>query len=188
MRIFVLICSLFSSAVFAEWNLNSDLSTVSFVSTKQQHIREIHKFNTLVGNINDANQLSITVDLASIDSGIGIRDQRMKEMLFEIAKFPTAVIKSDLEGLLDESKLASPTMIEVPATIELHGKTKKVTLNVLVAKTKDNQLLVTLTKPLIISAADYNLQLGIEALRKVAGLTSIGFSIPVNAALVFTPK
>jgi hypothetical protein len=43
----------------------------------------------------------------------------------------------------------------------------------------------TSTQPILISAADFGLTSGIEILQKLAGLSGIGLTVPVNFNLVF---
>ena len=74
----------FGLPVQAAWTLNGDDSTLSFISTKAVNVAEIHKFTTLSGGVDDTgNVTGISIALASVDTGIEIRDDRMREMLFD---------------------------------------------------------------------------------------------------------
>jgi hypothetical protein len=44
---------------------------------------------------------------------------------------------------------------------------------------------VTTIVPIVVSASQLNLQPGIEALREIAGLPSISYSVPVTFSLTF---
>jgi hypothetical protein len=55
---------------------------LSFVSTKYQHISEVQQFRTLNGEFDPRGKLQVKIELGSIDSGIEIRDTRMREKLF----------------------------------------------------------------------------------------------------------
>ena len=48
-------------------------------------------------------------------------------------------------------------------------------------------LRVIAAEPVLISAADFGLESGVEALREVAGLNVISTAVPVSFQLVFTP-
>ncbi|MFT7216344.1 MAG: hypothetical protein ACI8R8_001411, partial [Paraglaciecola sp.] len=52
-------------------------------------------------------------------------------------------------------------------------------------RSSDGNITATSSKPILIAAADYGLQSGVELLQQIAGLSSIGLSVPVSFNLVF---
>ncbi|WP_458576402.1 YceI family protein [Aliamphritea spongicola] len=50
----------------------------------------------LAGQLSDSGALSVQLDLDSIETNIGIRNERMREHLFETSKFKTATLQSQL--------------------------------------------------------------------------------------------
>lgn len=171
---------IFSFAANAVWQIDTEQSSVTFVSTKQEHIREIHKIPGVSGSISVKGELAMALDLSSIESGIDIRNQRMKEMLFNVATFPTATITAQLPDLSRKTKLD-----KFDAQLNLHGLTKTIQVEALVTRTAKGEIMASLTQPIIISASDFGLEAGVAALQKVTGLTSIGTSVPVYVTLVF---
>jgi hypothetical protein len=65
------------------------------------------------------------------------------------------------------------------------GISKTITTTVQVTRKTDNGIVATSTQPILISASDFGLTSGIEILKKLAGLNSIGLTVPVNFNLVF---
>lgn len=169
----------------AHWMLVESGSSLSFVSTKNQHFSEIHQFKTLKGEFDPQGKLSIEIDLASIDSGIGIRDTRMREKLFLVDKFPSANLTAQLPDSVLTLAKGSSISVTLPAELSLMGITKTITTTVQVTRKADNGIVTTSTQPILISAADFGLTSGVEILQKLAGLSGIGLTIPVSFNLVF---
>jgi hypothetical protein len=69
--------------------------------------------------------------------------------------------------------------------LSLHGQSKPVTAELVIARLAPGTLLVSSRKPLIVQAGDFDLLEGVEKLREVAGLTSISSAIPVSFVLTF---
>lgn len=173
--------------VWASWQLVPELSSVNFVSVKQEHIAEAHHFKTLSGNINDKNQLQITIDLSSVETNIGIRNERMQKMLFDLANAKNAILTANVDkALTDLNKGAhGSVLVTQPATLNLHGKTEKITVQLLLSKTTKGGIVASITQPILINAASYNLEDGVAALQKIAGLNSITKTVPVTGSFVF---
>jgi hypothetical protein len=49
----------------------------------------------------------------------------------------------------------------------------------------DKALVATTLKPIVVTADDFGLQTGVEALREVAGLPSISRAVPVSFTVLF---
>ena len=175
-----------ASAVNAAWNLDSDASTLSFVSIKKDTVAEVHKFENLSGSVGDNGTVNIEIALASVDTGISIRDERMRKMLFETELFPKAMVSGDID--IENFSQLKPGQLQgekLELSLSLHGKSKKFAAEVAVAKLEGKRLMVTTVKPIVINAADFELVKGVEALRDVAGLPSISSAVPVTLNLFF---
>jgi len=177
--------SLICYSANAHWILVEGESSLRFVSTKNQHISEVHQFKTLKGEFSPEGELQVEIDLASIDSGIGIRDTRMREKLFLVDKFPSANLKAQLPDSVLTLAKGSSISISLPAELSIMGITKTISVTVQVTRKADNGIVATSTQPILISAADFGLTSGIEILQKLAGLSGIGLTVPVNFNLVF---
>lgn len=175
--------TLFASLLFmagsasANWVLNPTESALFFATVKQGAITEIHHFGRMAGTVGDTGRARLDIDLASIDSHIAIRDERMREHLFQVNEFPLATVDIDLNSI----KSGIQT---VYARLNLHGVKTEITtqLNVSI---DGNKLRVSSSSPLLIDASDYGLDTGIETLRELAGLDSIKPTVPVTFSLTF---
>ncbi len=180
---------LISMPVQAEWALNNDESMLSFVSTKAINAAEVHKFNALEGGIDESGKANISITLASVDTAIDLRDERMREMLFETNTYPAATMTAQVD-MADLEKIGVGTSgtMTVMGELMLHGEKVSLTFDVLVARLAQGKLLVTSQKPVVIGAQQFRLTQGIEKLREVAGLPSISAAVPVSFVLSFDSK
>jgi polyisoprenoid-binding protein YceI len=177
---------LFGGQVFAAWTLDNNASQVSFVSVKAGDIAESHRFTQASGDLSADGTASVTIQLASVDTLIPIRDERMREMLFYTNTFPTATIttKLDMAEVNDLGVGASKATV-MELMLDLHGKQVPLTAEVSVGRLGKSTLFVASRKPVILNAASVDLVDGIEALREVAGLPSISNAVPVSFVLTF---
>src|SRR5690606_19855903 len=88
------------AAQAADWQLNNDQSQLNFISTKKQNIAEIHHFGSLSGQLTETGAFTLNIDLDSVDTGVEIRDTRMKELLFNVMDFPTAELTAQVKPAL----------------------------------------------------------------------------------------
>lgn len=183
----LLLAGLFSCYSAAEWQLTPTDSTINFISVKKTHLVENHSFNNFSASITDQGQVNLSIDLTSVDTKIAIRDQRMKDYLFNTKIFPKATFTTQLndKALASLANGASENM-KVTGEIDLHGQKQTITIKVLVTKLTAKKLLVVNLEPLIISAEDFDLIAGINKLQSLANLPSITHRVPVNFVLTFT--
>ena len=176
---------LFASSATAHWTLDNDASTLSFVTVKADHVGEVHTFDQLSGDINDDGSVQITIELASVNTLIDIRNERMQEMLFETNLFPQAIISGmiDLDAVADMDAGVSQA-ISVDFELAIHGQSSSYTADVLVTRI-DSGVLASTVKPIVVMADTHGLVSGVEALREVAGLPSISRAVPVSFNVVF---
>ncbi|WP_078084118.1 YceI family protein [Microbulbifer mangrovi] len=173
----------------ADWQLAGGESSVNFVSVKKSTIAETHHFKSLSGTIADDGKASLTIDLASVETNIPIRNERMQKMLFDTAQFAKATISAQVDaGKLGAMKAGHTETVSADLTVDIHGsqQTEKALLQV--TALDDNRLLITSTAPIVINASNYKLLEGIDKLREVAGLDSISPLVPVTVNLIFTKQ
>jgi polyisoprenoid-binding protein YceI len=175
----------FTVPVQADWTV-SDSSRIGFVSIKNNRIGENNAFERVSGSISESGQVAVSVDLSSVETGIGIRNERLQKMLFEVASFPTASIDAALSDSQIAALRAGGARAEsVSVNISLHGKTVSKTANVSVSSS-GGDVRVTTTQPIVITAQEFGLESGVAALQQIAGLSAISRSIPVTVDLRLT--
>ena len=181
---FVAVLFLASSAA-AHWELDNNSSTLSFVTVKADHVGEVHTFDQLSGDINDDGSVQIMIELASVNTLIDIRNERMQNMLFETNLFPQATISGEIDlDAVAEMDAGVSQAISVDFDLAIHGESSSYTADVLVTRTESGVLASTV-KPIIVMADTHGLVSGVEALREVAGLPSISRAVPVSFNVVF---
>lgn len=174
-------------SALADWTLDSDSSSLNFISIKKGTAAETHSFKTVTGSINDSGIATITIKLASVETNIPIRNERMNSMLFNVSQFPEAVITSrvNLAGI-KSMKPGEMTTQSVTLNVDLHGQKQSIQSDMNIVKLADNKVLAETISPVIVKAEAFEMAAGIEKLREVAKLPSISTAVPVTASLVFS--
>jgi len=183
------LCSLFVTQAHADWALNPQNAIFTFVTTKAISKSEVQKFTKLSGGVSNNGAIDVMIDLTSVDTGIPIRDERMQSMLFEIAKYPkNARFTGQLpDGLIQAAKKNGVAEATIDGLLELHGAKQIQKISIKVFSEKQG-LWVTTTQPILVSASNYGMDSGIEALKNIAGLPSISDVVSANFTLQFLPK
>lgn len=183
----VALCLLPGQAL-AQWELDSERSTVNFISIKNDAVGEVHRFSSLLGFIGADGKVQVTIDLNSVDTLIEVRDDRMRKLLFETVKFPAARVNAQVDVAVLETAAAGGTLsAELPFTLSLHGLEQTLTAPVLVIGGGDGRLRVVSARPILLNAGDFGFEAGIAALQEIAGLKAISNAVPVTLQLVFEP-
>ncbi len=172
----------------AAWVLDPGTSHVKLVSIKNSGFAETHYFTELSGDIDTAGVAELLINLDSIESGIPIRNERMREHLFETDRFAqaSASMVVNREWLLGLAA-GSETQTTVAVDLDLHGAQQGFKAELSVVKLADQGLLVSTSAPVLVRAADYALVPGIEKLAELAGLSVIASAVPITVHLNFKP-
>ena len=174
-----------AAPTWAEWQV-ADTSGIQFVSIKNDTIGEVSHFDMISGTVGDQGAVEVRVALDSVETNIGIRNDRMKKMLFEVGLYPEAVITAQLSPetvavLGSSSGAAVPVVLQ----IDLHGQVVSKDAVLTVSATEVG-LSATTSQPILLNAAEFDLEDGVAALQSVAGLNAISRVIPVTVSLNFT--
>ena len=171
---------------WADWELDNTASVINFATIKNDSVGEINTIKSLEGSISASGAAQITIHLASVETLIEIRNERIRTLLFETTKFPVAEVKAQVDpALMAGANGGEVRQLDLPVTLTLHGVQRDLTAPVAVLVENDGDLLVFTTHPVLVNAADFELDSGIEALRTVAGLKSISNVIPVTLQFKF---
>jgi len=176
-----------SPLALGEWQLDGDTSRISFVSVKRGKMAEVQRFDRLSGQIDDQGAVRVVVPLESIDSGLALRDERMRNSFFEIERFPEAIISSQLDLSRYEALQAGQSRQEtVDFNLDLHGQQRRLKSEVLVSRPSETRIEVTTLEPLVLKLIDFDLEEKLEPLKAVANVPSITPEVPVFAVLGFS--
>lgn len=183
----ILVAMLMSFPSVAAWHLDDDDSLISFVSVKKSDIAEVHHFNEISGSIAADGNAKVTINLASVDTGIAIRNDRMQSLLFQTDLFPKAEFSVTVGSTyIDELEIGNSKEMMLMGQLTLHGETKSMQIPTYVTKLSDKKLLIVSIKPMVINAKDFSLGEGIIKLQEIAKLPSISNAVPVSFVLTFT--
>ena len=177
---------LFSTPAFPDWNLVNEESRINFISIKASDIAEIHTFKDLSGNVKNNGEAQVIINLASLETLIPIRNERMANLLFETKLYPTATFQLgvDLQTIL-LSEVGKSLDVTYRGILELKSKQFSMPIKLSVTRLGDQSFSVRSSEPLLLNANRLGLSAGIESLRVIAGLPSISKSVPVTFSLIF---
>lgn len=168
------------------WDLQAAASTFNFVSVKKDTIGEVLHFKKLSGQIDKNGKAGITIDLNSVDTGVQIRDERMREFLFETGKYPSATYQANVDpSLLDKLAVGEVKTVSLEGTLNLHGQSAKLPAKVSVVKTRDGLVQVNTLEPVLVNAEQFGMTAGVAKLMELVNLPSISSVTPVTFSLVF---
>lgn len=177
----------FSTSVTADtWSLDSDNSVLNFVSVKNDHVDETHRFTDIQGEWAN-NKVSIEIPVVSLDTQIPIRNERMLSHLFKSDDYTIVSATANLEeSLLTEMAVGDTLPLTIDLTVYIAGRSETLPTSLQVTRLQANRFLATTTQPINIDAKDFGLVDGINQLREVAGLKRIDYNVPVTFSVQFT--
>ncbi|KGS13084.1 MULTISPECIES: YceI family protein [Pseudomonas syringae group] len=173
----------------ANWYLDNESSRLSFTSTKNADIAEVHRFLVLHGKVDNNGLAEVGIETDSVSTGIPLRDERLREQVFQVRKFPAAQITAQLD-MRPINDLAPGAQLELrlPLSVSLRGKTHTYNAELLATRLDERRFQVVTLEPLVVHAQDFDLVPDFTALRDAAGLSAISLSVPVGAVLIFTAR
>ena len=167
----------------------------------------------MVGDLHDLSEhvmASITVDLASLDTDIALRDQHMRDQYLETEKHPNAVFtldevvsayttsEADGQGArteVDGLKAGVETHLVAKGTLELHGEKRDITVDDLsityyaqgdeskaVFRGDDGDMLIV-SGSIGVKLSDYSIKRPQFVLLKLADDVKVSFSIALSSGV-----
>ena len=169
------------------WTLDPTGSRLAYVSIKAGEIAEANRFETLAGSVAADGTATLDIDLASVETGVDIRNERMREIFFAVTENPKASVTAKLDpaafaGLTVGQSLTRP----LKANVTIKGASSDVETEVLVTRVAEGRVTVVPTAPVIISTDMFELTDELGELRALAQLPSITPAVPVTFTLAFT--
>lgn len=175
-----------AGSVLADWTLDPARSHLTFISIKAKNVAEVHVFKEMSGSVGADGKVSVTLMLDSVDTLVPIRNERMREFLFETTDYKEAVLDATIDPeAISGMNTGDIATITAEGNLSLHGQVQQMTMVMQAAKVADNTVMVAGTKPLVIDAAKFGMSEGVEKLREIAGLDSISNAVPVTYVMTF---
>ncbi len=185
-RCLCLMLSLSPVFVWADWIVDEAQSHVGFASVKNEIIAENHHFTRVTGKVNRDGQADIKIELASVETIIPIRNDRMRKLLFEVERYPIASVSSRLQlDAMTVLAVGESKTITLEMMLNLHGDQLLKSVPVRVTRTGQTNFEVSSLGPILIHAEQFSLTAGIARLKEIAGLQSIDLMVPVSFHLRF---
>jgi len=160
----------------------TDFSSVSFATIKKQFVVEPATISGLTGSLDDNGEFAVTVPVTNVETGIGIRNDRLNSLFFNSTLNPTVHIT----GQFELAALAQDiTKLTVPADVSFYGNKKTFNFPVIITKTK-NAITVSSYAPVIVRASDFGIPSdNLTKLAATVGGLALSDIIPLNINLVF---
>jgi len=169
------------------WQVNPAASSLTFNTTKAGAagvggITETMRFSRYEGGLDGQGRIQLKIDLSSIDSGIGIRDERMQSLLFKVGTYPSVTYSAQIKPEEQKKISQEAVVLDVEGQLTMAGQSKPVKAQ-LMAYTLNGKVMVSTRKPILIKADDFGMTEGVEALREIVGLNFLGSTVPVTFQL-----
>ena len=170
----------------ADMTLDKSVSSLNFISSKNEHIAEQHSFDRFTGMIDEKGKLLITIDMTSVNTLIPIRNERMQSLLFNVEKYTSATFSAQLSPKMLSLKSGEILKATIVGEMSIAGTTAPVSFDVSLVGLLNDRIQASTNKPTLISTSTFQLDDGIDALQKIAMLQSISKSVPLSFNVTFS--
>lgn len=171
------------------WALDPGASSITFQTIKKGSIVETSKFASLHGSIQPDGTAEVRIKLESVDTGVDLRNVRMRFLFFETYKYPLAIITAKLipeklAPLIKERRM----QYDLPFQLSLHGVEQGFHAPVIITLITDHQASVASAAPVLVTVKQFDLEAGLEKLREAVDGIAIVPSTSVSFNLVFDER
>ena len=186
-----LLLSAFAHADNAVWE--SDNNHISFLSIKvnqqKNSITEQSAFTSSKAMLDKDGMFTLTIDLNSVKTNIDIRDQRLKDWVFETAQFGTATVSGKVDAdAVNKLAVGETLKLEQPLELDIHGQKVKLQAELNVQRSAEDKIMVNTLTPAILDTKAMKMEKGVMQLVEVMALSSIVEQVPVSFAGEFMRK
>ncbi|MCH2250637.1 MAG: YceI family protein [Cognatishimia sp.] len=169
----------------AAWKSVGDESLIAFGSVKKDVVGEVHTFGDVSGTVSEGGDVAIAIQLASVETNIDIRNERMIEHVFKgmdaVANLTGSVDMDDVNDLA----VGATTVTDFEGTLSLAGVASDIETELFVARLSEGRVLVTTSDILMLSTADIGVNAGVDKLMELASLPGITRVSPATVRMVF---
>ncbi|WP_404926602.1 YceI family protein [Mesorhizobium sp. ORM16] len=169
------------------WALDPTASVLTYQSVKKNTIVETNKIRNISGSLTSTGDAKVSFDLNSVDTGVDLRNVRMRFLFFETYKFPTAELTAKVDPAAFADLATKRRMKAVlPFRLNLHGVDKDLEANVVVTMISDTMVSVASEAPVAVHVEDFGLLPNVDKLQQAASVTNIVPTASVSFDFVFT--
>lgn len=178
---------IFTNSAFADWTLDTANSNISYGTIKNDIIGESNTFTDISGSIDEDGHIDVSIALASVDTMIPQRDERMRNIVFKVAENVTAKLSGDMDlQAHNDQEIGTSRVIEADIGLTMLGAETELYTNLVVTRLAENKVMVTPHGVVFLYPEEFELLGAIEELREIAGLDSITPVVPMSFYLTFT--
>jgi len=165
----------------AAWTLDDNASALRFATVKNDTVAETHKFTKISGSWQDDGLAKITIDVASLDTLVPIRNERMLSHLFENTKYPEITATAQINPqLVKDMAVGSNQQIKTELNVTIREQKQTVVTELAISKLTDGRIVVSTVAPVLVNAVNYKLDAGVTKLKEIAKLQRIEMIVPVT--------
>ncbi len=162
------------SILGSDWSMLLSQSSLKFQSVKNGTKVETSGFATFSGEMDQQGNVTLQVELDSVDTKVDLRNVRMRFLFFETYKFATATVTARMEaGVLAALEEKRRLQVPVEFELDLHGVKSTLTAETVLTMFADDMVSITTSSPVNIAAADFNLMDGVAKLQEAADVTIV---------------
>lgn len=175
----------------ADWEVSN--AGITFLSSKINKqlgsVTEQSRFKASQAVLGKDGEFKMEVDLSSVSTGIEIRDQRLKDWVFETAKFAKANVtgKVDVDAV-NKLAIGETVNLKQPLVLDIHGKQINLEADLSAQRISADKIMVSTLSPVLLDVKAMDMVGGVAQLVEVMGLSSIVQQIPVSFNAEFTRK
>lgn len=166
------------------WTLDGGASSLAFGSIKNDSIGESHMFQAMSGGVDAEGAVALSIDLASVETNIDIRNERMVEHVF--AGVATADLAASIDMAAMEALAVGEHMTaEIDFDLSVLGQEVQWYAPMFVMRVAEDRVLATTDGMVFLTTEEAGVDAGVNVLQELAGLESITRVFPVSARFVF---
>lgn len=167
------------------WKTVGDESVIAFGSIKSNEFGEVHRFNEVVGQVNEKGAVALSIELGSVETNIDIRNERMIEHIFKTAD-AVATLSGEIDfDLVHDLKVGATTTVDFEGELSLAGVGADIETELFVARLTEDRVLVTTADMIMLSTDDLGINPGVDKLMALASLDGITRATPVTVRMLF---
>lgn len=169
-----------------DWILNAAASKLTYQSVKKNTVVETNSIRNISGTLTEDGQAKVVFDLDSVDTGIDLRNVRMRFLFFETFEYPTATVTARVDpAVFAELPQKRRMVMPLPFTLSLHGIQKEMEAKIIVTMISDSLVSVASQVPVAVAVEDFGLLPAIEKLERAANVTNIVPTASVSFDFIF---
>lgn len=153
------------------WTLQPGASSLSFTSNVQGAASDTSSFSEIGGDIAPDGAARLLVSLDSVETDDDLRDARLRYLLFQSFRHPTAEVTAHIDpDTLSGLQQRRSKAISLPVSLTLNETTIDLDAELDLVLLTDDIVSASTIRPVRLNLADFNLLPGLQRLETAAGV------------------